>query len=88
MFSSATNSLIGEWGQRWFANVRKNPSHVALNMHLLHAFINSTDVRNSSFASKRTHRQVTFAYAFVGWMLNEGHVYFGMRTNEFRREIA
>jgi len=53
-------------------------------MHLLDAFINSTDVSYSNFASKRTHRQVTFTYALVGWMLNEGHVYFGMRTNKFR----
>jgi len=53
-------------------------------MHLLDAFINSTDVSNSNFASKRTQRQVTFTYAFVGWMLNEGHVDYRMRRDEFR----
>ena len=84
MFSSATNRVVRKWSPRWLAHIGKNPSHVALNMHLLNAFINSTDVGNSNFASKRTHRQVTFTYAFVGWMLNEGPVYFGMRTNEFR----
>jgi len=83
MFSSATNRVIRKWCPRWFAGVGKCPSPAALYMHLLDAFIKSTDVGNSNFAGKQTERQVTFACAFVAWMLHERHVDCRMRRDEF-----
>jgi len=88
MLSSATNSVIRKWSQRWFPNVRKNPPPLALHMHLLLAFVHSTDICYSSLTIERTQRYVTSTYTFVVWMLDERHVYFGMSTNEFRMEIV
>jgi len=74
MQPSTYNSLVGKWGQRWFAIVGKNPSHAALNMNHLLAFVHSTDVGNSRFTSKRTQLHVAFAKTVVIWMICEQHV--------------
>jgi len=88
MLFSATNSVVRQWSQRWFPNVGKNPPQAALQMHLLLAFVHSTDVCYSSLTIERTQLHVTSTYIFVVWMLDERHVCFGMSTNEFCMEIA